>query len=173
MSRQSENEEAAFAALQELRNAPALEATPLISAAAIMSYAARDTSVSDFRIEQAMRGAPNLRKLYHHALSQHAQAISPQAIAAAEAQTDLRIVGPYRLEILTEDDAMDWLVIRIPETAPEIQFMELRGAGGEAARIALGDAVAGVIQLPLDASFAEMENVRDLLRDPATEIFLL
>ena len=173
MSRQSENDGAAFAALQELRTAPSPEATPLISAAAIMAYAARDTSLSDFRIEQAMRSAPNLRKLYHHALSQHAEAISARAIAAAAEQTDLRIVGPYRLEILTEDDSMAWLVIRIPETASEIKFMELRRADGKAARIALGNAVAGIIQLPLDPSFSDMEGVPDLLRDPATEIFLL
>ncbi|MCC5966877.1 MAG: hypothetical protein JJU24_12145 [Natronohydrobacter sp.] len=173
MSRQSEEEQAAFAALQELRSAPAQQAAPLISTATIVAYAVRTTALSDFRIEQAMRSAPNLRRVYHHALSQHAQAASAQALAAAEAQTELRIIGPYRLEILTEDDDMAWLVIRIPKAAPDIQFMELRGKDGTGARIALGNAVAGVIQLPLDPGFAEMESVPELLRDPATEIFLL
>lgn len=142
------------------------------TASRIVHYAQRQNAIFDLEVERALRHNAGGRTLYAAALRQVAVAASLSVAAAADQVTERRI-GDWHLEILEETDNVPWLIIRAPEGAVGITMIEMRLSDGKGRRLDLGLPIDGVFQLPLDASFAEMGDLIDWLRDPATEIYLI
>jgi len=167
----------AFVALQEMRAAtetePQVPGMAAVTASQIVAYARRDTSVADFRVEAALRNDAAMRLVYRKALSGIAQMASLRVAAASEASVAQRRIGEHQLEIMTEADGMAWLVLRLADAYKTITMMELRAPDGSGRRIALGEPIDGVIQLPLDPAYPELAGLSDLIGNPATEIYLL
>jgi hypothetical protein len=164
----------AFASLQDLRaSSPSTPATVAsITASAIVSYARRTTVTADLAIERALRLNPGARRLYGHALGQIARASSLSVAAAADRVT-ARMLGAWRLEIVSETASFPWLVIHAPHGAPPITMIELRRPDGFGRRVELGQPIDMVFQLPLDPGFEELAGLVDWFEDPSTEIHLL
>jgi hypothetical protein len=167
----------AFAALQDMRLAaergrdePTVRSIP---ASRIVAYARRRDSTADLNLERSLRREPGLSILYRKALSMVAQAVSMRAIAASGSRVTHRLVGDHSLEIVSEADDMHWLVLRLAHTRAPVTMIELRGSNGEGRRVALGEPIEGVIQLPLDPAFTELTGIAELIADPATGIYLL
>ena len=144
-----------------------------IPASRIVAYARRADSTADLALERAFRSAPGLQLLYRRALSGVAQASSMQAAAASETQVTERMIGPHLLEILPEADGLSWLVLRLADPAPAVTMLELRGPDGTGRRIALGEPIDGIIQVPLDEGFPELAGLAALIGDPGCELYLL
>ena len=173
MMSETEAQETAFAALQELRAQPSPGAKALVPASRVLAYARRETDLVDLGIERVLRHSPGLGLLYRAGLTEHARAYSDCAAAAAGGRITQRQVGPYSLEVLEEeDDAIPWLVIRIPDGAPPVSMIELRTRDGDGRRVELGQPIDAVLQLPLDPGFPELAGLIDWLRAPDTEIYL-
>ena len=145
----------------------------VILASRVVTYARRADSTADLALERALRERPGLRLLYTRALSGMALAASPRAAAASEARVMQRRIGDHLLEIVPEADGMAWLVLRLADGAPAVTMLELRGPDGTGKRLALGEPIDGVIQLPLDERFPELAGLTELIGDPGTEIYLL
>ena len=167
----------AFVALQDIRLVAEQgyqeENLQSLPASRIVAYARRRDSISDLHIERSLHQEPGLSLLYRKVLSSAAHAVSLRAIAASGSRVTQRLIGDHSLEIVSEADDMQWLVLRLADTRSKVTIIELRGPNGEGRRVELSEPIDGVIQLPLDAEFPELAGIVDLIADPATEIYLL
>jgi hypothetical protein len=141
-------------------------------ASRIVSYAQRKDAILDLEVERALRYHAGARALYAEALGRVAIASSLSVAAAADEVSERRI-GDWHLQILQENDDLSFLVIRAAEDGEEISMMELRLPDGTGRRLELGAPIDGVFQLPLDPEFAELADLIEWLKDPATQIHLI
>jgi len=121
----------AFAALQDIRlvaeHGRHDENLPSLPASRVVAYARRRDSTADLHIERSLRREPGLSLLYRNALSGAAQAVSMRAIAASGSRVTHRLIGDHSLEIVSEADDMQWLVLRLADTRSKVTMIELRG----------------------------------------------
>ncbi len=158
-----------FRALSEMTN-PNVQPR-WITGSHIVKYAFRDDNVADLRMEQALRREPRVRALYTKAMFSRALACSLVADAASESVVTVRTVGPFRVEIVEEDD-LSFLIIQVPEEGKRASWLELRTDAGLGTRVRLVEPIGNVIQLPLDHRIPELKIVDELVRRPDCQFFI-
>ncbi|MGU3538033.1 hypothetical protein [Methylobacterium sp. A54F] len=143
------------------------------SAAALWAHAVREAGAPvDLEVARAIRSDPEAARRYRTLLGAQAVAHAPLAIAASDGALAARRVGPFVLEVVpADDDAPPLLVIRGGEGRPT-RALEV-SLGGEVVRLALPEPVEGAIVIALDPAAPEADRLGQLLRDPASAVFLL
>jgi hypothetical protein len=156
----------------EMREPGSANAEELIAASRLIAYAKRCDAVADLEIERLLRRNPRARMIHHRALTTRAQARSNMAMAAAGGTSVTRRVGAHRVELLEEADAV-YLVIYLVNEETVLAAIEARDSEGSGARLALGAPIGGIIQLRLDLSKPEPQQIHAALLRPDSSIFLL
>ncbi|MGX9978680.1 hypothetical protein [Methylobacterium fujisawaense] len=164
--------------LAEIHAARALMRTPAPatarpSTAALWAHALREPGAPvDLAVVRALRGDPDTALRYRTLLAGQAVAHAPQAIAASDGDLAARRVGLFLLEVVPADeDAPPLLVIRGGGDRP-VRALEV-SLGDDTVRLALPPAAEGAIVIALDPEVPEADRLGQLLRDPATAVFLL
>ena len=145
---------------------------PSLSAGRIAAYAGRADGPADLAIERALRAEPGAFAVYCRALGAVAHGFSPVAVAAGAGDVASRMVGPARLDVVEDGDAL-FLVIRPGENQPMPRQLEVRGADGTGGRIGLGAAVRGILQVKLDRGNPDLVLIADLIGRPDSAVYLL
>lgn len=164
--------------LAEIHAARALMRTPAPatarpSTAALWAHALREPGAPvDLAVVRALRGDPDTALRYRTLLAGQAVAHAPQAIAASDGDLAARRVGLFLLEVVPADeDAPPLLVIRGGGDRP-VRALEV-SLGDDTVRLALPPPAEGAIVIALDPEVPEADRLGQLLRDPATAVFLL
>lgn len=164
--------------LAEIHAARALMRTPAPatarpSTAALWAHALREPGAPvDLAVVRALRGDPDTSLRYRTLLAGQAVAHAPQAIAASDGDLAARRVGLFLLEVVPADeDAPPLLVIRGGGDRP-VRALEV-SLGDDTVRLALPPPAEGAIVIALDPEVPEADRLGQLLRDPATAVFLL
>ncbi|MBU1175859.1 MAG: hypothetical protein KKH72_10705 [Alphaproteobacteria bacterium] len=152
--------------------APGEDDTTGIPASRLIAYARREGAVADFALERHLRTSAAARRIHDRALEMHALAHSDIAMAAAGGTQVSRVVGAHRLELI-EEDAGVYLVIYLGAGASVPGAIEVRDTKGDGARLALGAAMGGIIQLRLDLAKPQPKALFDALVRPDSSVFLL
>ncbi|MGU3496152.1 hypothetical protein ACLBXM_19090 [Xanthobacteraceae bacterium A53D] len=144
-----------------------------ISTAQLWAHVRRapDAPVS-LPVERALRTDPEAARRYRTLLASAALAHAPLAIAAATGAVSTRRMGEVTLTIDAGDEDAAPLVI-LSGFGPRAPGLIELLLGDESLRLALPAPANGAILLSADPAIPEMERLLRLLRDPATEIFLL
>lgn len=138
----------------------------------LWAYARREPGAPPLLvIERAIRTDAATGARYRAMLAAIAVAHAPFAIAASDGRIVRRRVGPCTIEILEAADAPPLLVIHL-NGIDRPSMMEI-AHGEERLRLALPAPTADAIVLSLDPANAEAAVLDRLLRDAASEIFLL
>lgn len=143
-----------------------------IPASRLIAYARREDAVADLALERHLRANAAARRIHDRALQARAVAQSNMAMAAAGGTQVTRVIGAHRLEVI-EEAAGVYLVIYLGSGAPVPDAIEVRGVDGGGARLTLGAAMGGIIQLRLDLNKAEPKALHDALVRPDSSVFLL
>jgi hypothetical protein len=143
-------------------------ATGRIAPSRLYAYAAGRLAVPDEEIETALAATPALRATYQRMLRSLAVYHFPAVRAASTGTAPVREVAGCRIT-LAEDEGQTFVVIELPEgTGVEPQHMAVFGRDGSGQRVALPEALRGIIHFPVAAEAPLLA----LLRDPMSEVSL-
>jgi len=144
-----------------------------VAASRLIGYARRRDGLTDLAVERLLRQNPAARRIHDRALGGHALARSDMAMAAAGGTHVSRKVGAHRVELIEESEGVVYLVIYVAGEGVVPTAIEVRDTEGNGARLALGMPIGGIIQLRLDLSKPEPQQLGAALARTDSAVFLL
>lgn len=143
-------------------------ATGRVAPSRLHAYAAGRLSFPDAEIEAALGATPALRATYQRMLKGLA-VYHFEAVRAASTETvPTREVSGCRIT-LGEDEGQAFVIVELPEgIKDQPHFMAVFGRDGTGQRVALPEALRGIIHFPVAAEAPLLA----LLRDPMSEVSL-
>jgi hypothetical protein len=138
-----------------------------ISPSRLYAYAVGKPEHSDAGIEEAMEADPTLRAVYYRMVRAAARhSFAPVRAASSEA-APVRQTEDCRIEI-GEDDGEIFVLIRLAADSHVPTILTVFGRGDARRRVELPEPLRGMIHFPITHDL----DLLDLLRDPASEVFL-
>ena len=138
-----------------------------ISPSRLYAYAVGKSDLFDAGIEEAMQVDATLRAVYYRMVRASAKhAFAPVRAASSEA-APVRETEDCRIEI-GEDGGEVFVLIRLGDEGPVPTLLTVFSRRGTGRRIELPEPLRGLIHFPITHD----QILLDLLRDPASEVFL-